>query len=202
MIPPRIPCLCAIVLTAAFVSSCREARQVAPSVPASPAPATQVAATTVQNAAPALPETPVATSQAVDPAAPAQAVPDVNCDSLMPVILELEGRLFATPRDAGLMRQFARATYDTASGSLYLAGKGVADPRADKATWESARQRAASIDAQRWALYAKAWHTGDKRAFGRKIRGDVSYTRACAEKLVGDTLYQMIQVPVGSVTVR
>jgi hypothetical protein len=51
-------------------------------------------------------------------------------------------------------------------------------------------------------LYLKAWSEGNPIPFGEKISGEVTYSSVLRERLEADTLYQLIQVPVGSVVIK
>jgi hypothetical protein len=51
-------------------------------------------------------------------------------------------------------------------------------------------------------LYLKAWRDGSTIDFGKKISGEVSYSKILLERADGDTLYQLIQVPLGSAVVK
>jgi hypothetical protein len=120
----------------------------------------------------------------------------------MEVVLNLQNGVYADPTDQSLVPQLVSASFDSLSGSFLTVGKGVVNPEHPQAAQPSARQQAAAADAKRWSLYLKAWHTGDTRAFGETIEGQISYSRVLAEKLEGDTLYQLVQVPVGSVVIQ
>lgn len=126
----------------------------------------------------------------------------VSPDTVLPLVRSLQDDIYASPKDTGWITPLLTASYDSACGCFYVVGKGVANPDQPPEAARPGQIRAAETDAKRWALYLKAWHTGDRRAFGADIAGEVSYTRSLLEKAEGDTLVVLLQVPVGSVTVQ
>jgi hypothetical protein len=117
-------------------------------------------------------------------------------------VLALQDKLAQNPRDATLIAALLKTSFDHASGCFYVVGKGVANPNHPQAALEASRKTAARFTGQRWALYLKAWRNGDRRAYGEQIAGDIAYSASIHEELVGDTLYQLIMIPLGSIVLR
>jgi hypothetical protein len=116
-------------------------------------------------------------------------------------VLALQDSVRAHPRDRRLVASLLKASFDTTAGSFVAIGKGLTNPSLPEGAWEAARKTAAKHDGTRWALYLKAWHTGDTRPFGEEIHGEVMYSKVLLEHVVDDTLYQLLQIPVGSIVV-
>lgn len=135
---------------------------------------------------------------------PAQAEisPTPPVDTLYARVLPLQNSVYVNMKDSALRVALLRAAFDSASASFFVVGKGVANPTRHDKTGRQGQVRASDADAKRWALYLKAWYTGDMRPFGERIRGEVTYSTTLLERTEGDTLYQLLQIPVGSVTVR
>ena len=145
------------------------------------------------------PKTSVPEWPSADTAAPAVSV---NPDTVFGVVQSLEGNILAEPKDTDWIAPLLAASYDSVCGCFHVVGKGVVNPEHATETARAGQRRAAEKDAKRWSLYLKAWHTGDTRAFGETIEGEVSYSTPLRERVVGDTLFVLLQVPVGSVTVK
>jgi len=128
--------------------------------------------------------------------------PTPSADSLYASVRPLQDSVYVHPKDSARRAVLLAAAFDSASGSFFVVGKGVANPTRHDQTGRQGQVRASESDAKRWALYLKAWHTGDTRLFGERIRGEVTYSTTLLERTEGDTLYQLLQIPVGSVTVR
>jgi hypothetical protein len=92
-----------------------------------------------------------------------------------------------------------QVSFDPVSGCFFIVGTGVSNNALPRAAHRAARQKAALNTALRWALYLKAWHTGKHIAFGSPIEGHVAYHSVVSEQVRGDTLFLIVQVPVGSV---
>ncbi len=138
-------------------------------------------------------------AQATDTTA---ARPEPSPDSLLALLLPLQNAVYLSPADQQAREALVSAAFDSASGSLYAVGKGVASPEAPEATARQGQSRAAQSDANRWVLYDRAWIAGDTRDFGAEITGEITYSATLLEHTEDDTLYVLVQVPYGSVTVR
>jgi hypothetical protein len=128
--------------------------------------------------------------------------PVVDYDSLTDQLLALQNAVHDNPGNTKAIAALLKVSVDTASGCLLLVGKGTTNQTTPDATWEAARRTAAKLDAQRWALYEKAWHTGEMVRYGRKISGDIMYSKTLFERQGDDTLCQLLQIPIGSVVVK
>jgi hypothetical protein len=126
----------------------------------------------------------------------------ISGDSLLALLLPLQNAVYLAPKDLSVRTALVAAAFDSASGSIYSVGKGVANPSAAAGTASAGQSRAAQSDANRWALYNRAWLGGDPRDFGADIAGEITYSNVLLEKPEGDTLCVVIQVPYGSVSVK
>ncbi|MBD3244040.1 MAG: hypothetical protein GF331_25835 [Chitinivibrionales bacterium] len=127
---------------------------------------------------------------------------DADPDSLLAAVLPLQDSVYRNPQQSELTGVLVQTALDSASGSFVVVGKGVVNPEMTDEAARAGRQRAAQSDAKRWSLYLKAWYGGDTRAFGDAIEGKVAYTQVLLERMQGDTLLQLVQVPLGSVEVE
>jgi hypothetical protein len=127
-----------------------------------------------------------------------------KCDSLLSLLVGLENEVYVNLPSRGTvaLSELKQVSLDSASGSFLVVGKGAFNKSHPEAAWDKGRKMAASYDAKRWALYLKAWQEGSAITFGKKISGEVSYSRVLCERSDGDTLHQLIQVPIGSIVVK
>ncbi|MBD3344981.1 MAG: hypothetical protein GF401_07960 [Chitinivibrionales bacterium] len=116
-------------------------------------------------------------------------------------VLALEDSLRKERGNTDLIARLLKASYDSSSGSFYTVGKGVKNPKLPQAAQQQAQERSAQLDAKRWTLYLKRWHTGSSTSFGDSIGGEITYSMIVDEKMNNDTLLQLVQAPVGSVVV-
>jgi hypothetical protein len=125
-----------------------------------------------------------------------------NYDSLLTAILALQDSLVLSPQSDTLIDAFLSLSFDSASGSYFIAGKGVANETQPEAMQQSGKVRAAESTAKRWALYLRAWHLDKEVPFGKEISGTVAYSKTVFERQTPDTLFRLLQVPIGSVSVN
>jgi hypothetical protein len=157
---------------------------------------------------PSLPQTEksaVAVSGRQTPAAvPQTQLDSARCDSLLSLLIKLENDVYAglPSASADFLNELKKYSFDSSSGCFLTVGKGAFNKTFPEGAWDKGRKMAASYDGKRWALYLKAWQEGSAIVFGNKISGEVTYSRILLERAVGDTLYQLIQVPIGSVIVK
>jgi hypothetical protein len=156
---------------------------------------------------PSLPQeakTAPAASRHAPPASHGTLPDSAKFDSLLSLLIKLENNVYVNRPTSGTvsLMELKKVSFDSSSGCLLVAGKGTFNKSHPEAAWDKGRKMAASGDAKRWVLYLKAWQEGSALAFGNKISGVVSYSRILLERLDGDTLYQLIQVPLGSVVVK
>jgi len=126
----------------------------------------------------------------------------LSADSLLNVLLPLQNAVYLAPTDLSTRQALVAAAFDSASGSYYAVGKGVANPSAPKETARAGQIRAAQSDANRWVLYERAWSGGDARDFGAEIAGEITFSDVLLERSESDTLYVVVQVPYGSVAMK
>jgi hypothetical protein len=124
------------------------------------------------------------------------------CDSLLTVLLALQDSVYAKPRDVRLIAALSIAAYDTNAGAFVTAGKATFNPDFPEAARVQARQRASKYVGERWSLYLKAWRTGQHIAFGSPVSGSITYSKQIYSKQKGDTLYELILIPLGSVVLE
>lgn len=145
-----------------------------------------------------------ASARQVAPVSHGVLLDSARCESLLSLLIKLENDVFTNlPSKATVsLSELKKASFDSSSGCFLVAGKGMFNKSHSEGTWDNGRKMAASGDAKRWALYLKAWRDGSTVDFGKRISGEVSYSRILLERTHGDTLYQLMQVPIGSVVVK
>ena len=126
----------------------------------------------------------------------------VNYDSLLTELLKLQTAILENPQDLRRIPPLIEKSFDTVSGAFLIAGRGVANPKFPEAAREASRKTAASYDGRMWGLHLKEWRTGSMRSFARPISGDIAYSKVLFERTNGDTLCQLIQIPIGSIIVK
>jgi len=131
----------------------------------------------------------------------AEAAP-ADYEMLLGRLLQIETTLRETPARAGLVPELLNASFDSVSGTFFAAGKGLVNPSFPAEAQHASGITAAQADARRWTLYMKSWHVGDKTLFGSPIHGDIMYSKTLLERQAGDTVFVLIQVPVGSIVVK
>ncbi|MGB7569829.1 MAG: hypothetical protein WBM07_18345 [Chitinivibrionales bacterium] len=120
-------------------------------------------------------------------------------DSLLTTLRELQDSIYSAPQKTDLIASFLHRAFDTVSGCFFVVGKGTNSTDLPEASWDRGRKIAASYDGKRWALYCKTWAQGGKIPFGKPMSGNISYSKTVFEKLIGDTLFQLIMAPTGSI---
>lgn len=126
----------------------------------------------------------------------------LDYDALMTRLLELQNDIYANPTDPEFIPPLLKAAFDSTSGSFLVVGRGLANPAHPEAAQAASRKTAARHDGRRWALYLKAWRRGDMRPLSRTINGEIAYSKVLHERMRDDTLYLLLQVPLGSVVVK
>jgi hypothetical protein len=126
----------------------------------------------------------------------------VDFESLMNRLRDLQDTMYADPANSRLIPPLVKAAFDSTTGCFHVVGKGCADSSYPAAAVKALQKTAARNDAMRWALYLKSWRRGDMRPLSRQVRGEIAYSRVLFEKDTGDTLYQLLQVPIGSIVVK
>jgi hypothetical protein len=120
-------------------------------------------------------------------------------DPQLTTLIALQNSIIESPAESGPIAALLRASFDQESGCFFIVGKGTHSVDLPEATWDRGRKIAASYDGKRWALYCKTWSQGGKIPFGKPVSGKISYSRVVFEKLTGDTLFQLLMVPAGSI---
>jgi hypothetical protein len=157
---------------------------------------------------PSLPQTEkpatAASGRQIPAAAPETQLDSARCDSLLSLLIRLENDVYAglPSTSESSLGELKKYSFDSSSGCFLTVGKGAYNKTFPEGTWDKGRKMAASYDGKRWALYLKAWREGSSVVFGNKISGEVTYSKILLERPDGDTLYLLIQVPIGSVVVK
>lgn len=120
-------------------------------------------------------------------------------DSLLATLRAQQDSIYSAPQKTDLIASFLLRAFDTVSGCFFVVGKGTHSTGLPEASWGQGRKIAASYDGKRWALYCKTRSQGGKIPFGKPVSGNISYSKTIFEKLIGDTLFQLIMVPTGSI---
>lgn len=122
-------------------------------------------------------------------------------DSLLNSIESLQNSLIISPANVSLQKKLVSNSFDSFSGSFRLVGKGVTNKEHPDAAQKAGRSMAAQFTGKRWAFYIKSWYGGDSIPFGRQINGSVMYSRTLLQKELGDTLFMLLDIPMGSIVV-
>jgi hypothetical protein len=166
--------LLAIASAAILIGTCRENKQMPRGSSAQPAKSAEIT-----------PFDPIADS--------------LRMDSLFDALLELEQAVAATPDDRRAVKNLCAKSLDSLAGCFYLVGTGVKNPSLPEDAQPAARKTAAKFSAEKWALYLKALHCGEKITYGETVKGRVLYTKELRTRITEDSLYMLVMVPVGSV---
>lgn len=118
---------------------------------------------------------------------------------LLEKLLALQNNVSDTPWRPRLVSPLLQAAFDPESGCFYVVGKGIHSADLPEASRDRGRKIASSFDGKRWALYCKAWSQGDTIPFGKPLSGKISYSKVVFDKVTGDTLFQLLMVPAGSI---
>ncbi len=122
-------------------------------------------------------------------------------DSLLNLLLSYEDKIMLDPDNMKITRLLMDAAIDSSAGLFYCVGKGIVNPDHPVAVQKQGMQKAAGYTGERWALYLKAWHTGQSISFGKEISGKIKNCTTLFEKQSNDTLYQLLKIPIESVTI-
>jgi len=126
----------------------------------------------------------------------------MHCDSLFPVLLRMQDEVYLHPQSNAGIGALLKVSFDSTSGCFLTIGKGVHNPAMPEASWKQGRKIASGYDAKRWAMYMKLWSQGVFAPFGRKISGEISYSKVVLEKIENDTLYTLVSTPFGSIILK
>jgi len=92
--------------------------------------------------------------------------------------------------------------FDTVSGCFLTVGKGVRNPDFPAEAQNASRRTAAKISGGHWALALKSWSSENSQINSDQISGEILYSRIIYEKCIGDTLYVLMEVPIGSICIK
>ena len=123
-------------------------------------------------------------------------------DSLLEKVLFLQNKLRLNPDNDSIKHNLTSVTFDTVSGSFMVAGTGLHNKKLPQSAREAGAIMAAQQDAQRWALYLKTWYQGFTIHFGEQISGTITYSTILLQKRRNDTLFLLLQIPLGSISLQ
>lgn len=98
-------------------------------------------------------------------------------------------------------KRLVTESWDSVGGGFLCMGKGVVNPKLPEAARSGAQRKAARLTAERWALYLKKWRDGVYVSPTRGIGGEIAYSRELCRRNDEDTLFLLLQVPLGSIVV-
>ncbi len=123
-----------------------------------------------------------------------------NYDSLLNILLPLANTVMQNPTNSSFAMELLDAAFHTEGGRFYCIGKGVVNPKHPAAAQQQGLKKAARHTGERWALYLKAWQSDSTLSFGTKLSGRLLHAGSVhVEKMMGDTLYQLLSVSADSV---
>jgi hypothetical protein len=120
----------------------------------------------------------------------AERIPEINNDFKVN-IYELQERIKIDPENVDLRKQFCESAYS--ADNMLLITMGIArmtNPETGEAINRGIVERAAQIDATRWALFATNWLMYDYQPAFTEIKGNFTRKTQVIDKLVvGDSLF-------------
>ena len=126
----------------------------------------------------------------------------LRLDSLFDRIRLQEAAIAAYPSNERLVKELLGSALDSSAGCVYSIGKGTIDTALPATAQPVSQKIAAKYSAEKWALYCKAWLSGEKIPYGAPISGKVLYEKNLRARMKNDTLFLLLMVPVGSVVVK
>jgi hypothetical protein len=120
-------------------------------------------------------------------------------DSIFSAVKNCQDSVYNKPESETLAAKLLLAAYDTVSGSFLVVGKAVFNPDFPQQAQTADRKRASKYIGERWALYLKAWQAGNSIPFGKPIAGTIAYSKELSSREKGDTLFQLLMIPFGSI---
>lgn len=99
----------------------------------------------------------------------------VDYGEIMQTVFQLEDSIKRNPMDVSIRSALVTVAYDSTSGKIYTVGYGIADTSAgSEARAMQTAERAALIDAQRWAMFVMRWkENADEPAITETVSGNV-----------------------------
>jgi len=118
-------------------------------------------------------------------------------DSLLTIIETLQ--LNAQSGEKRPFEQLYKAAFDTISGCFQTVGKGLANLSYPEAAQAPSRKHAAKLNGEYWAARLKRWMDSDQKSVDTSFSAQILYSTILYEKEVGDTLFVLVLVPIGSI---
>lgn len=126
----------------------------------------------------------------------------LRIDSLFDTLRQLELAVAEKPVDRNRVKKLLEKSLDTANGCFYIVGKGLKNPDLPEEARPLALKTAAKFAAEKWALYLKALNSGEKITYGTPVTGKVLYKKDLLTRVVDDSLFMLVMVPLGSVVMK
>jgi hypothetical protein len=125
-----------------------------------------------------------------------------NFDSLLILLINMQTKILQSGNinNINSLNELYKISYDSLSGCFYVAGKGIANKSLPLSSQKMAQEKAALMDANRWALYLKS--AGMNIQIDKEISGDITYSKLIIEKLMQDTLFRLYLIPFGSIILK
>jgi hypothetical protein len=121
-------------------------------------------------------------------------------DSLITCIETLQQQ--ARTGDSNSLEQLYRIAFDTNSGCFQTVGKGLPNPSFPDEARMSSRKNAAKLNGEYWAALLKCWNNSDQKSVTPTFEAQILYSRIVYEKEIGDTLFALVEVPLGSIVFK
>jgi hypothetical protein len=121
-------------------------------------------------------------------------------DSLMKIVETLQQNARTTENNS--LEQLYAAAFDTISGCFQTVGKGLSNPSFPVEARMSSRKNAAKLNGEYWAALLKFWNNTDQKSVTPKFEARILYSTILYEKEIGDTLFVLVQVPLGSIVFK
>ena len=101
--------------------------------------------------------------------------------------------------DSVSKKRFVEECWDSSSGSFFCLGKGVINTKLPQSAQLKSREKAAELIALKWALYLKKWKNGEYISMHDTVNGQIIYSTSLYKEVIGDTLFSLVTVPLGSI---
>lgn len=131
---------------------------------------------------------------------PPDSMDSTQLDSLVTLIETLQQAAHTTDKKS--FEQLYKVAFDTNSECFNTVGKGMANPSFPDEAKMSSRKNAAKLNAEHWAALLKHWNNSDRKPFTPEFKAQILYSAILFEKEVGDTLFVLVQVPLGSIVYK
>lgn len=131
---------------------------------------------------------------------PPDSIDRERFDSLVTVIQTLQQNVRST--ESKSLELLYAAAFDTISGCFQTVGKGLANPLFPDEAKISSRKNAAKLNGEYWAALLKYWKYSNQKYFTPKFEAQILYSTILYEKEICDTLFVLVQVPLGSIVFK